>query len=122
MLLHWLSPVLGMPFPHPDGISSSSSMPIPTDSIFMKPSSDTPTLLRARLSQSNFYVLKGPLAGDTSCLISLMVMDLALVTKIISLPEKKPAQRKQSQDTDRLNTAGRIQILGSSHAWSSRYP
>lgn len=63
-------------------------------------------------SKSNFYALKGPLARDTSCLISPMGMDLALGTETIGLPEKKSAQRKQSQETERLNTTGRIQIIG----------
>lgn len=51
-------------------------------------------------SKSNFYALKGPLARDTSHLISPMGTDLALGTETISLPEKKPAQRKQSQETE----------------------
>lgn len=66
MLLHCgLLP--GMHFPHSRHLPLILLCPLNWPHLY-ETFSDTPTLLRAR---PHFYALKGPLAGDTSCLVSL---------------------------------------------------
>lgn len=93
-LSHGLSPLPAVPFPHPDGTSSSCFIATTSGAVFMKPSQTPPPF-------SEQDPPPRPRWGTSHLIPPCGGRGPALVAEPVRRPEKEPAWTKQSQEAER---------------------